>query len=273
MTTDLTVLVSSALPLLRRDDYDSVIIRFNEFLNGRTVDPDNVRDFFKEESKTYKARTIQVHKCAIKAAILAAYPTYDLRERAYMDQVFKAIKVPKPDGKVQEKELFTQEEIRAIVSHAPEHIGLFIRSCYDTGSRVSECLGMRLDKCVEDSEAVRCPIMGKGKKERTLMMTKPLFHQVREYFGGSVWLFENTGRGKHYSRQHLWYTIVKHGRAATGRHIHPHSLRHSRITHMLEAGLPLDAVSRFAGHVDTKTTLAFYAHVTLKAAQIIAGTL
>lgn len=255
------------LPLLRVPEYDPTIKRFNQFLEGRPANEETVREFFKLEANLYSARSIAKHKVAIRAGVRKAFPTNDLRVLASMDALFKSIKLPKAETRVREKDLFTKQEIRAIVAASPRHIGLFIRSMYDTGSRVSECLSMRVNDCTEDSEAVRCPITGKGKKERILTMSKKLFAQVRKHFAGNTWLFEHHGRC--YNRKHMWFCVRKYGKIATGRHIHPHSFRHSRLTHLLDDGQPLAAVSNFAGHTNVKTTLDFYAHNVLDAKTIV----
>ena len=265
--TSLILGTPTSLPILRKPEYDPTIRRFNEFLAGRSANEETIREFFELEASLYSAKSIMLHKSAIKAAAKQAYPTHDIRIIATMDALFKSIKLPKPQDRVQEKDLFSKEEIRKIVAHSPKHIGLFIKSLYNTCSRVSECLSMRLDDCFEDEQAIRCPIVGKGKKERTLVMGKALFHTVCKHFGGRTWLFEH--HGKRYSRQHMWETIRRYGREATGRWIHPHSMRHSRITHLLEDGVPLVAVSRLAGHSQTSTTTQFYAHNQMKAAEII----
>lgn len=261
----------SALPLMNRVEYDPVIKRFNVFLAGRPANEETVREFFTLEATVYSARSIQLHKCAIKAAVKQAMPSHDTRFIASMDSLFKSIKTPKPDGKVQEVDLFTKKEIRAVIKEAPRHIGLFIQVMYDTGSRVSECLSMRVKDCIEDRDAVRCKITGKGSRERTLTMTKTLFRQVRKHFAGKVWLFEHAG--KRYGRQHIWSAMSVIGRKVTGRRLHPHSMRHSRITHLLDDGHPLAAVSRFAGHAQVTTTVQFYAHNLLDARTITGSAL
>jgi len=271
LTTSLTVLAPSALPLLRRDDYDSVIKRFNIFLAGRTANEETIREFFKSEKRTYKARSIQVHKCAIKAAVYKAFPTHDTRIKAGMDEIFKSIKIPKPEPRIQSKDLFSKKEIRTIIKASPLHIGLFIQTLYDTGARVSEALSMEYRNCEETPGAVLCKITGKGSKEGALTLTKKLFQQIKKVFGGKVFLFEHGG--KVYGRQHMWATCQKFGKIATGRKIHPHSLRHSRITHMIKDGLPLGAVSRFARHSNVTTTLQFYEHNILDESAITRGAL
>lgn len=264
---ELVTQAPASLPTLNRQDYDCVIARFNDFLNGRTANEETIREFFEHESATYSASSIQLHKCAIKAAVKRAFPSHDLRFHSTMDALFKSIRVPKRDTKVKDSDLFTKAEIRKIIKVAPVHVGLILQALYDTGSRISECLSIKLKDCRQDRKAMRARILGKGSKERDLIIDLGLFRRIQKHFRGKVWLFEHNGR--RYSRQHIWLEISKAGRLALGRRVHPHASRHSRLTHLLDDRQPLAAVSRFAGHSQITTTLAFYSHNVLATDDIL----
>ena len=177
-TAALTLGTPTSLPLLRSKEYDPVIQRFNAFLEGRSANEETIREFFALESEFYSAASILLHKTAIKKAAKKAFPSHDVRVLAHMDALFKSIKTPKPDVRVQDKDLFTKAEIRKMIAASPRHIGLFIQTLYNTCSRVSECLSMRLDNCIEDRKSIRCKIVGKGGRERELVMDKALFRKV-----------------------------------------------------------------------------------------------
>ena len=260
------------LPVPRHKDYALTVRRFNEFAAGRPINEETVREFFAmEKQRGYSARTIALHKVAVKAGLLAAYPSHDSRIRSFFDTLFREIKLPKTELRVHSSYIFSRAEVRRFLAKAPKHVGLFARLLYDTGARVSEGLSIRLKDCKEDRGAVLAAVVGKGSKAGVLTISKKLFAQIRKTYGGKVYLFEH--KGKPYTRQHMGHVMSKVSRQVLGRNMHPHTMRHSRITHLLEQGEPLDAVSRFARQSQTSTTLAFYAHTQLTSADILKSSL
>lgn len=260
--------VRRSLPQVQVPQYNPVIRRFNEWLAGRTVTEAVVREFFRTQERAgYSARSLRLHKVALKAAIQKAFPSHDSRVTASLDAFFRSLKTPRPETHLQHSDLFSREELRTLIKASPRHIGLFTQALYNTGARISELLSVRLNKCTQEGKVMRCRITGKGKRERTLILDRDLFESIRKTFRSGDFLFAH--ERKPYSRQHIAREIKKHCLKAVGRNIHPHALRHSRVTHLLGAGKPLEAVSKFAGHSRVDTTLRFYAHNVLETAEIL----
>lgn len=252
-------LPTASLPFLQVPQYDVTIRRFNDWLAGRPVTEQAVRDFFTDRMAAgYSARSIKLQKVAIKAGIRKAFPAHDTRITAALDTLFRSIRTPQPETRFQNSDMFTPQEIRALIAASPAHIALFVRALYNTGARISELLAIRLRDCRHGSRVVHCRITGKGKRERTLTVERTLFEAIQATLHSTDFLFEHNG--KRYSRQHMGREIKKYCLRAIGRDIHPHALRHSRVTHLLAAGKPVEAVSKFVGHSRVETTLRFYAH-------------
>lgn len=269
---ELTTSVLPRLPLQANKNYNAAIVRFNSWLKDQPVTEDVVREFFRQHTGEYSARTLQLWKVAIKAAVLKASPTHDTRVLAAMRETFRQIKLPKAENKLRLSDVFTKREIKQIISFCDRDTGLFLQALYDTAARISELISVKLSYCKKESKVVRMKITGKGGRERYLTLEVKRFEQIKKYCSGKTYLFERKG-GKPFDRRILWRSINKATLEALGRRAHPHQMRHSRITHLLDAGLPLSAVSRFAGHSQQTTTLNYYAHNEMSDEQILKGRL
>lgn len=141
---------------------------------------------------------------------------------------------------------------------------------YDTAMRVSEALALsRADVMDGRAEKVRLTRTKNGKP-RTVFLGDEARRVVREYCaertdGGLAPLFASHGRGgaAAITAQHAW-RIVKDAARAEGLYDNtsPHSLRHARAQHLLDAGMPLEWVSALLGHEHVDTTRIVYAYQT-----------
>jgi integrase/recombinase XerD len=139
---------------------------------------------------------------------------------------------------------------------------------YSCGLRVSELCALRLADLFRTEELLR--VRGKGSKERLVPIGKPALQWLERYLQevrpllarpqSRDILFLNA-RGGQLSRMSVW-KLVRHAaeRAGIERRIHPHTLRHSFATHLLEGGADLRAVQEMLGHASITTT-QIYTHV------------
>ena len=142
---------------------------------------------------------------------------------------------------------------------------------YGAGLRVSELTGLDLSDLDLGKGFVR--VFGKGGKERLAPVAGMAAHALEAYLklgrgrlrpkgslrgvDGSA-LFLNT-RGGRISRQAI-FSIVRDYGARVRLELHPHTLRHSFATHLLEGGADLRALQEMLGHADITTTQV-YTHV------------
>ncbi len=144
-----------------------------------------------------------------------------------------------------------------------------LETLYATGMRVSELSTLRQSMVNPNEGIVR--VLGKGSKERLVPIGRSALEWIGRYLSetrsrlsrkknGLDILFLNA-RGRPMSRMSLWKLV----RACTqksgiAKRVHPHTLRHSFATHLLEGGADLRAVQEMLGHSDISTT-QIYTHI------------
>jgi integrase/recombinase XerD len=128
---------------------------------------------------------------------------------------------------------------------------------------------LRISNLYEQEEFIR--VIGKGDKERLVPIGRSALDMIRQYRdyvrvhqlpqkGQEDILFLNR-RGNALSRVMIFYIIKKACRdAKIEKNIHPHTLRHSFATHLVEGGADLRAVQQMLGHESISTT-EIYTHL------------
>jgi tyrosine recombinase XerC len=140
---------------------------------------------------------------------------------------------------------------------------------YSAGLRVSELVALTHADVSYTAQTVR--VAGKRRKQRIVPLGKCAMNAITRYLkvaGGNdasatAPLFTNRRGGRLSTR--AVYTIVRRSlrAAGAGAHAHPHVLRHSFATHLLDHGADLQAVREMLGHESLSTT-QIYAHVSLE---------
>ena len=174
-------------------------------------------------------------------------------------------------------EMLSIRETERLLKAFPENSGeaLTIRNraiievMYASGLCVSETADLKLADVDFDSGMLR--VIGKGSKERLVPVAAAVLTLLRKYI--SVSRHELTAKiplspylfvsrtGRRLDRERIW-AIIKEAALIAGinKEIHPHTLRHSFATHLLENGADLRAIQEMLGHSDISTT-ELYTHV------------
>lgn len=240
--------------------YRSDVQGFNAWLAGRPVRPETLKAYFAELEQTHRVSTLSRKKSALKKAIAQTRGgALTIAEQAQLTEVFREIKTGQAELAVHEHEILTREELAELKETAGEKTSAIIAALYESAARVSELLALRLSDCTVRGESVQCEIRrGKGRKQRVAYLSKSTFETLKKLYAGKVFLIERNG--KQISR-HTVATMIKRAGAAIGRpDIHPHTLRHTKASHLLTAGMSLPAVSAYCGHSDPAVTAKFYLH-------------
>ena len=144
-----------------------------------------------------------------------------------------------------------------------------LETLYSCGLRVSELISIQISNLFLDAGFIK--VIGKGNKERLVPLGAAASKQIKLYkdqvrvhqtiqMGNEDVLFISN-RGSALSRV-MVFLILKKLVAASGikKNIHPHTLRHSFATHLIERGADLRAVQEMLGHVSITTT-EIYTHL------------
>ena len=144
---------------------------------------------------------------------------------------------------------------------------------YGSGLRVSELV--RLDQNHIDLDQGLVRVLGKGKKERIVPLGRPTVDALRAYLEVRAGLPQRgstvepaalflTRRGARLGVRQVQLLVHRYGALGAGRaDLHPHALRHTCATHMLEGGADLRAIQEMLGHASLATTQR-YTHVSLE---------
>lgn len=138
---------------------------------------------------------------------------------------------------------------------------------YSSGLRASEVCTIRVRDLHPTLGLVT--VTGKGGKQRLVPIGKPAQTAVRAYLeecrprlvgkrAEDALLLSRTGRAL--ERVAVWQLVRRHAIASGLKDVHPHMLRHSFATHLLQGGADLRVVQELLGHADIATT-QIYTHV------------
>ncbi|MGK7295193.1 MAG: tyrosine recombinase XerC [Candidatus Wenzhouxiangella sp. M2_3B_020] len=138
--------------------------------------------------------------------------------------------------------------------------------CYSSGLRVSELADVRWDRLDLQEGLLR--VVGKGNKERIVPVGRHAVGALERWRAAAVsfadcdsaWVFV-TRRGTPMGVRAIQKRIAQRARSqGLGQHVHPHQLRHSFASHILESSGDLRAVQELLGHANLSTT-QIYTHL------------
>jgi integrase/recombinase XerD len=138
---------------------------------------------------------------------------------------------------------------------------------YATGLRATELSELPVGAVNFRFGFLRC--IGKGRKERIVPVHAEAMAAVRAYLAEArprltrrrspANLFVSR-TGQPLARETVWRIVRRHARAAGLGRVHPHQIRHSFATHLLNGGADLRVIQELLGHADVATT-EVYTHV------------
>ncbi|EPH94674.1 MULTISPECIES: tyrosine recombinase XerC [unclassified Enterococcus] len=262
--------------------YQKDITDFNKFLKESgdedflSITHSDVRIYlgFLTE-KEYSRNTI-----SRKIASLRSFYQYLLKEGVVEENPFSYAHLKKKSLRL--PRFFYEDEMQALFDSVKGEKPLDLRNqallevLYGSGIRLSECSGLKMSDI--DFEAEVMLIHGKGNKERYAPLGSFAQDALHEYFekGRNVLM-------QKYHKNHELVFVNHHGEPITptgieyvlnqlikksslDSDIHPHMLRHTFATHLLNNGADMRTVQELLGHANLSTT-QIYAHVTKESLQ------
>lgn len=237
---------------------DAYLRANSEFLDfiGKTpgeINQDDVKIYLAEKAESMAASSVILFLSALRysfSTILGKDPT-------------AGIKRPKKDKKI--PSVLTKDEIKRLISVLDNKKSkLMVSLIYACGFRVSELVNLKVED-LNFEENIGQVRSGKGRKDRIFNipenLRKKLLKQVQNQKDlGKEFLF--TGPKGNLSSRNIQKIIKKAARKANiNKNVHPHTLRHSFATHLLENDVDIRKIQELLGHQDLSTT-QIYTHIS-----------
>lgn len=249
---------------------------FFQFLKARKIDSLDlvdkavIRDYLSWLTKTGVVKP----SIARKLSAVRSLFRYLVREEVLRANPAELVSSPKLDKRL--PEFLTVEETVRLLSapnlSQPEgkRDRAFLELLYASGIRVSELEGLDLEDIDLETNEIR--VLGKGSKERMVLMGLPAADALTRYLHeGRPELHAAAKKtdavflnryGERLPARRIQKILEEYARQLNiDKHIHPHLLRHTFATHMLDGGADLRVVQELLGHSQLATT-QIYTHVS-----------
>ncbi len=232
----------------------------------------------KEDVRAYLAflhdRGATSRTVARRIAALRRYYGWAIRRGMTAIDPTEAMHTPKTKGRLP-RPLDEETVARLVTTHDPDAPAwrvardrAALEILYGSGLRVSEVCSLELQSMSSDKTTLR--VMGKGSKERIVPLSTPateaisrwltLRAEVADESSGNALLL--SARGKPVGRRDVARLLDDAcERAGIVGGTHPHALRHSFATHLMDNGADTRSIQELLGHSDAATTQR-YTHVS-----------
>ncbi len=221
--------------------------------NPEEIGVDDVKSFMAEKLSNKSSS----YSILFLAALKYAYSSI-LKKDITME-----IKRPKKEKRI--PVVLSKDEVRRFIdSLHNKKSKLMISMMYACGFRVSELTNLMTDN-LDFNERIGHIRQAKGKKDRIFNIPAFLFDELKEQAEeqkklGREFLF--SGPKDRLSSRNMQKIVKKAAiKAGITKNIHPHTLRHSFATHLLEDGVDIRKIQELLGHADLSTT-QIYTHIS-----------
>ena len=256
-------------------NYTTDLLHFFQFL--RTKEISSLKEVDRHVVRDYLSHLME--KGFVKASIarklsaIRSFYRYLLREGIVPTSPVATTSSPKLDKRL--PSFLTIEEVERLLE-APDlstpqgqRDRAILELLYASGLRVSELAQLNLEQIDLDTNEIR--VWGKGSKERVVLMGEPAAKALNAYLsqGRPKLLGKKRSSALFLSRygepviqRRVQRILDKYAKVAgIDKRVHPHLLRHTFATHLLDGGADLRVVQELLGHANLSST-QIYTHVT-----------
>jgi len=214
------------------------------------IDQQDIKNFLAEKMDNKSPSSIILFLSSIRFAystLLGKDPTI-------------SIKRPKKENKI--PSVLTKSEVMKLFNSTPNKKSrLILQLLYSAGLRVSEVVNLKPTD-LDFNENIGWIRKGKGKKDRMFILSNSLSKKLQKFVRKNPdwnFLFSKEKPLTARNIQKIVQNSVK--RAGINKSVHPHTLRHSFATHLLDSGVDLRKIQVLLGHSSISTT-QIYTHIS-----------
>lgn len=248
------------------DSYKSDLTKLSNYLQNQDLSKTNIDNFFIDMSEfNYSSSTKKRMHSSIKNFLKYINENEDYESIDISDIKLKSSKkLPEvlPITDIENMINFYNHE-----TYLDSRNRTVIDVLYSTGCRVSELCDINISDIDLDEKYLK--LKGKGSKQRIVPIGSMLYKNLMQYLNVRETFLQNRGeplflsKSKNKLDRTAVFRIIKKTakNISLQTDVHPHTLRHSAATHMLEGGCDLRTVQEFLGHSSVSTT-QIYTKVT-----------
>lgn len=253
------------------ESYQRDILQFKEFINAINVtdccevDSLHVRNF----AGSRRRRGVSARSLHRSLSAIRGFYNFLQREQFIENNPVADVSAPRMQKKL--PDLLDVDEINRLLTEGPQN-PLRLRDhaimelMYSSGLRLAELVNLNIGAI--DLSQGQVHVLGKGNKSRYLPIGAAACKVLRRWLDArpniaaenELAVFVNN-RGKRLSPRAVQQRLAQLAREqGLDKHVHPHMLRHSFASHLLESSGDLRAVQEMLGHADISTT-QIYTHL------------
>lgn len=256
-------------------NYERALRLVSESFPGKRWSDLGVEDFRRFLYRLSQGENYQVATLRLQFSALRSFYKFMAREGWVGDGVLAGLKLPKPGKRL--PHYLTVEQMESLLRAPLELLEVekkkrgkelakwqilrdaaILEMFYSTGLRLQELVDLEVDSVDERSLTMR--VIGKGKKERMVVLGEPALEALQRYrealpprLVGRVVFVGPSGKGL--TPRAVQLLLKKYLELAGLDHrLSPHKLRHTFATHMLDGGADLRSLQELLGHTSLATT-------------------